>query len=144
LFVFKSNEGGKSVGYAKKTEMLRAFLAKHRGKPIEGIFVDSAEGNYIKDLQSYNLGVPVTECYKATILERIHLNVMLFSRGRLLMDASCLQAYQAFMNAVWKKGKEGKEREDNNLPMNDIMDGVEYAQTRHMNALLLALKRMVT
>jgi len=44
---------------------------------------------------------------------------------------------------VWKKGREGKEREDNNLPMNDIMDAVEYGQTRHMNALLAALKRMV-
>lgn len=143
LLVFKSNEGGKSVGYAKKTEMLRAFLAKHQGKPIEGIYVDSAEGNYIKDLQAYSLGFPVTECYKATILERIHLNVMLFTRRRLLMDASCLQAYQAFVSSVWKKGREGKEREDNNLPMNDIMDAVEYGQTRHMNALLAALKRMV-
>lgn len=143
LLVFKSNEGGRSVGYAKKTELLRVFLAKHKGKPIEGIFVDSAEGNYIKDLQSYNLGVPVTESYKATILERIHLNVMLYSRHRLRMDVSCLPAYQAFMNAIWKKGKEGKEREDNNLPMNDIMDAVEYGQTRHMNALLQAIKRWV-
>lgn len=143
LFVFKSNEGGKSVGYTKKTELLKVFLAKHAGKAIEGIFVDSAEGNYIKDLQAMNLGIPVVESYKATILERIHLFVMLFSRRRCLINTPCLHAYQAFQSATWKKGREGKEREDNNLPMNDVMDATEYAATRHMNAILAALKRMV-
>jgi hypothetical protein len=54
-----------------------------------------------------------------------------------------IQAFQAYQASTWVKGKEGKEREDNNLPMNDIMDAVEYAITRHMNALLAAVKRMV-
>ena len=42
---------------------------------MEGIFVDSAEGNYILDLQAspINRRVPVAGSYKATIKERIDL-----------------------------------------------------------------------
>jgi PBSX family phage terminase large subunit len=147
LMVFLSAQNGIKVGYTQKTELLKAFLNKHAGKAIEGIFVDSAEGNYIKDLQaigSIQNRAPVAPSYKATIKERIDLLVTLFSRGRCLFDVQkAIQAFQAYQASTWVKGKEGKEREDNNLPMNDIMDAVEYAITRHMNALLAAVKRMV-
>ncbi len=144
LMVFPTAQSGRKVGYSQKTELLNAFLDNHSGKPMEGIFVDSAEGNYILDLQAspINRRVPVAGSYKATIKERIDLFITLFTRKRFFFDLSTLQAYQAYQSAVWVKGKEGKEREDNNLPMNDIMDAVEYAITRHMSALLLGLKKL--
>lgn len=149
LFVFQSEKDGrKLVGYTQKTELLKAFLAKHQGKGIEGIFVDSAEGNYIKDLQNIpqiNSGHPVAGSYKATIKERIDLLITLFNRSRCVFDVvKAIQGFQAYQSSTWVKGKEGKEREDNNLAMNDIMDAIEYAITRHMNALLQAVKRTVT
>jgi len=148
LFVFESEKDGrKLVGYTQKTELLKAFLAKHQGKGIEGIFVDSAEGNYIKDLQNVpqiNGGHPVVPSYKATIKERIDLLIVLFNRGRCFFDVNkAIQGFQAYQSSTWVKGKEGKEREDNNLAMNDIMDAIEYAITRHMKALLQASERKV-
>ena len=40
----------------------------------------------------------------------------------------------------WTEGKEGQEREDNNEWLNDLMDGNEYADTRHMIKLMKATK----
>jgi len=144
LMVFKSEQNGKAVGYKYKTEMLRAFLERHKNiwPLIDGGFVDSAENNYINDLRSEGLPIPIAPSYKATIKDRIDLVIILFNQRRLLIDVKCIEAYNAYKAAVWVKGKEGKEREDNNLPMNDIMDAIEYALTRHMNKLLLATKKV--
>lgn len=144
LDVFKSEQNGKAVGYKYKTDRLWAFLERHSDiiNLIDGGFVDSAEGNYIKDLQSLNLPIPIAPSYKATIKDRIDLNIILFNLGRFLIHNKCMAVYNAYMASTWVKGKEGKEREDNNLPMNDIMDGTEYAETRHMNKLLMAAKRV--
>lgn len=144
LDVFKSEQNGKAVGYKYKTDRLWAFLERHSDilNLIDGGFVDSAEGNYIKDLQSLNLPIPIAPSYKATIKERIDMNIILFNLGKFLIHNKCMAAYNAFMASTWVKGKEGKEREDNNLPMNDIMDATEYAETRHMNKLLMAAKRV--
>ncbi len=144
IMTFQTSQQGRKVGYGQKTELLNAFLDNHHGKPIEGIFVDNSEGNYILDLQNSQIQhkAPVAPSYKATIKERIDLLITLFTRGRFYFDVSCVQAFQAYQSAVWVKGKEGKEREDNNLLMNDIMDAVEYAITRHMVALLQAAKKL--
>jgi PBSX family phage terminase large subunit len=142
LEVFKSSEGGMKVGYAKKTAMLKAFLARNGDKVIECISLDSAEGNYIQDLKGEGLGIEVIPSYKATIKQRIDLNIILFSKRRFLFDIRCIQAFQAYQNSVWVKGKEGKEREDSNLPMNDMMDATEYAETVHMKTLSYAAERL--
>jgi hypothetical protein len=144
LDVFKSEQQGKAVGYKYKTDRLWAFLERHSNilNLIDGGFVDSAEGNYIKDLQSLNLPIPIAPSYKATIKDRIDLNIILFNLGRFLIHNKCMVAYNAFMSSTWVKGQEGKVREDNNLPMNDIMDATEYAETRHMNKLLTAARRV--
>jgi len=143
--VFPSKENGKSVGYKYKTKRLKEFLFRydHIHNLIEGIFVDSAENNYIMDLQTENLGIPVAPSYKATIKERIDMIIILMNALRLLFDSlKASVGYYAYQASVWTPGKEGKEREDNNLPMNDIMDAIEYAITRHMRKLLLAVKRV--
>ncbi len=144
LDVFKSEKNGRQVGYQYKTERLKSFLQRHSNiwNLIDGGFVDSAENNYIKDLQTLDLPIPIAPSYKATIKDRIDLNIILFNLRRLLFGTKAKAAYDAYMAAVWVKGKEGKEREDNNLPMNDIMDGTEYGETRHMNKLLLAAKKV--
>jgi len=51
-----------------------------------------------------------------------------------------MRVYSAYKIAKWTEGKEGQEREDNNEWLNDLMDGNEYADTRHMIKLMKATK----
>lgn len=143
LMVFKSSGDSGTTGYVKKTQMLKAFLSKHQAiiPQIEYIAVDSAEGNYINDLkgQAPSMGLQsgrVIASYKATILKRINLNQLLFNKGNIVFDLSCLLGYQAYQSSTWTKGKEGAERDDpgNNQAV-DIMDAIEYLETKYMAAL---------
>lgn len=133
------------VGYAEKTARLHRFLEDlirlHNLDParIEGVFIDSAEGNYISDLKDplrREFGLTVTGSYKATVKDRIDMNIVGFSTGRVLFSAACRKIYDAYRSARWADGKVGKEREDLNLEINDLMDATEYALTRHMKALM--------
>lgn len=140
--VFKSvDASGRPVGFKYKTEMFKAFLAKHREKHIEFASVDSAEGNYINDLNGENLGIPIIPSYKATIKQRIDLLIILMNKGRILFDVSCADIYQAYQSSIWTKGKEGVEREDSGAMANDIMDATEYSLTTYMGALSTAAGR---
>jgi len=137
--VFKSRDDmGRPVGFKKKTELLRAFLAKHADKHLDFISVDSAEGNYINDLRGEKLGVDIIGSYKATIKQRIDLLIIMFNKRRILFDTSCADIYAAYQSATWTKGKEGVEREDSGATANDIMDATEYALTTYMTALSTA------
>lgn len=133
------------VGYDAKKERLHQWLADItktiRPNLIEGIFVDSAEANFIRDLQEpikAKFKIDVLPAYKATIKERIDMNIIGFSTGKVRIDRSCLNVYEAFNQTVWAKGKTGQERLDDNTVKIDILDSVEYAQTRHMKALMRA------
>lgn len=132
-------------GYKEKTERIKSIVDgwKEHGIYIEGVFIDSAEQNYITDMKTaFNAEhlPPVAGSYKATIKARIDLLIILFSLKRLKFNdnAGGKRALQAYKIAKWAEDKKGEEREDNNEPQNDIMDSVEYAITRHMNALLKA------
>ena len=135
-------------GYKQKTEMLKntvsAWLSKNIA--IEGVFVDSAEQNYITDLRAefkqLNLP-PVAGSYKATIKDRIDLLIVLMSSLRIKFNNTeqGRNALQSYKISKWKDGKKGEEREDKNEWQNDVMDSTEYAITRHMVTLLKAGKR---
>ena len=142
IIVFASTSAnGQRNGYKFKTEMLKGFLQRHNDKRerMRYIAIDSAEGNYINDLRGSNLGVQVIPSYKATIKERIDMNIILFSGKRFLFhrdrNTNTEVAFKAFQSAKWADGKEGKEREDLNQTLNDIMDAIEYAETKYMTAL---------
>jgi len=121
-----------------------AWLSKNIA--IEGVFVDSAEQNYITDLRAefkqLNLP-PVAGSYKATIKDRIDLLIVLMSSLRIKFNNTeqGRNALQAYKISKWKDGKKGEEREDNNEWQNDVMDSTEYAITRHMITLLKAGKK---
>lgn len=131
-------------GYEEKTERLMKFVRKWQGlgaRNIESVQIDSAEQNYIRDLQSKfkKVHLPdVVPSYKATIKERIDMNVILLSSGKLLFNDTPggRAVLDAFKQATWKDGAIGKERKDENEPWNDKLDSVEYGQTRHMKALI--------
>lgn len=131
-------------GYEEKTERLMRFVKKWKGlgaRYIENVIIDSAEQNYIRDLQTRfaREGLPeVIGSYKATIKERIDMNIILLSAGKLLFNDTQggRAALDAFKQATWQDGKVGKERKDENEPWNDKLDSIEYAQTRHMKALI--------
>ncbi len=129
----------KAVGYDKKTPLLEAFALRHvENKHINAIAVDSAEQNYIADLKGKFLkhGLIVRGSNKATIKIRMDMNIVAFSNKRTLFSKHCMKAYNAFLIAKYVEGKEGIEREDLNQEHNDIMDGIEYAQTVHLHAFI--------
>jgi hypothetical protein len=131
-------------GYEEKTARLMRFVKKWQNlgaRVIENVIIDSAEQNYIRDLQSkfYNEKLPsVIGSYKATIKERIDMNIILLSAGKLLFNDTQggKAALDAFKQATWKDGEIGKERKDENEPWNDKLDSIEYAQTKYMKMLI--------
>lgn len=145
------NESFSQCGYNEKTKRLIEFIEKWQrlgARNIECVTVDSAEQNYIKDLQGEFIrrNLPsVIPSYKATIKERIDLNILLFSRGRLKINdtENGRKVLDAFKQASWVAGKEGIERKDENEPWNDKLDSVEYGETRHLNALLKATRVII-
>ena len=70
------------------------------------------------------------------------MGIVLLASGRLEFNDNKggIEVYDSFAVCKWVEGKEGQEREDLNLPHNDDIDSVEYALTRHMNALMRAPK----
>lgn len=137
------------LGYEEKKKKLIAFCQMYKHLPITGIFIDSAEANFIRDIQGdfKRLGLPeVAESYKATIKERIDMNIVLFATKRSFFNSDSAFAkrlYQAYSIAKWVEGKEGEEREDKNEWLNDLIDSDEYAQTRYMKALMKASKEVI-
>jgi PBSX family phage terminase large subunit len=138
------------LGYAQKKERLNAFIKRaeivmrkfnyNLRSSLEGVSVDSAEGNFINDLKGEYMGqgVNVIASYKATIKQRIDMNIVALSSGKLLFDKAAEKVYRAFSVAKWAEGKKGEEREDKGEEHIDILDATEYGQTVHMRALMLA------
>lgn len=130
------------VGYQAKKEKLKAFVRGWSTRvPIEYVSIDSAEANFINDLKSEfaREGLPpIISSYKATIKQRIDLEIVLLASHRLLFNDTeeGRKCFQAFSVAKWKDNKLGEEREDNNEWHNDRLDSIEYALTRHMNKLM--------
>lgn len=133
----------KQTGYEQKTIELIAFVKSWlaKGANIEGVYVDSQEANYIRDLKTRfkTEGLPpIIPSYKATIKERIDMNIILFSGKRFVFNDTPAgkSLYDSFMIAKWVDGKEGEVREDNNEAHIDDIDSAEYSQTPHMKKLL--------
>jgi PBSX family phage terminase large subunit len=128
------------LGYKEKTAKLRGWLEiilKYiPSQMVEGIFVDSAEGNFIEDISTdfyRDYGIKVAPSYKATIKERVDMMIIGFSTKRIMIDNSCRVIYDAYAKAL--RDPNGV-RLDDNKPENDLMDATEYALTRHMIALM--------
>ena len=138
------------LGYAAKKERLKSFVVRTEEKikrfnynlrtTLEGISIDSAEGNFINDLKGeyMRVGITVISSYKATIKQRIDMNIVALSSGKLLFDKAAEKVYRAFSVAKWAENKKGEEREDKGEEHIDILDATEYGQTVHMRALMLA------
>lgn len=134
------------VGYNIKRQKLNEWLDMVKNlvnvMQIEAIFVDSAESNFIIDLQEpvkQGYGLDVLPSYKATIKQRIDAFIVGLSTGRIKFNKNCQNAYDAYNSAVWVKDKIGLERLDDNSVKIDIMDSIEYAVTRHMKALMSSI-----
>ena len=80
----------------------------------DGIAVDSAEQNFIADLKPIlrnEFRLDVFGSWKYTIKDRIDMNIVGFSTGRVKFDTECLPIYKAYESSVWADGQLGKERE---------------------------------
>jgi PBSX family phage terminase large subunit len=128
------------VGYVEKTQKLKEWLriiTKYvPSKAIDGIFIDSAEQNFLADISNsiYNeFNIKVAPSYKYSIKERVDAIIIGFSTKRILIDKACRSVYEAYAKAVRDKDK---IREDKNNEINDIMDATEYAIGRHLLKLM--------
>ena len=132
-------------GYQEKTRRLKEFVYRwmQRGVVPDYIAVDSAEQNYIADLKAdfRREGLPqVIPSYKATIKQRIDMNIVLLAKHKIEFNDTQegREVFRAFQSAKWEDGKTGQVREDKNERINDILDSLEYAETRHMKKILAA------
>jgi len=133
-------------GYGEKTKNLEIFINQILDSgilpgQIEGIYIDSAEQNYIADLSpliKQKYGINVYPSIKYTIKDRIDMSVIAYSRKNGLFHNSkeVMEVYKAFESSTWKPDKIGLEREDNNTKANDLMDSAEYSLTAHMQELM--------
>lgn len=105
---------------------------------FDGMAIDSAEQNFIVDMNSAmykTFGLDAIPSYKATIKDRVDMDIIGFSQKRILFNSNCREDYEAFKSAV-RSDKPNEIREDKNEKINDIMDAVEYGLTRHMKPLM--------
>ena len=134
-------------GYEKKKPIIFQFLDKvvHTlgisYREIDGMYIDSAEQNFISDIKDdiYRVyHIEVAGSYKATIKDRIDLMSIGFSTKRILFNVDCRATFDAYKHA--QRGDNAFDRLDTNetnaIGDNDRMDSCEYAMTRHMNALM--------
>ena len=133
------------VGYDKKKQDILSKILEWQEKyniRIRCIAVDSAEQNFIYDLKVLfaPYGIQVIGSYKATIKERCDMLIVLLSHYRIKFTKQAIAVFKAYQNAKWAEGKIGKEREDNNDVINDIMDSCEYAITVHMKDILAKVR----
>lgn len=133
------------VGYDKKKQDILSRVLEWQKKyniRIRCISVDSAEQNFIYDLKVLfaPYGIQVIGSYKATIKERCDMMVILLSHKRIKFTKQSIAVFKAYQNAKWSENKIGKEREDNNDVINDIMDSCEYALTVHMKDILAKVR----
>ena len=131
----------KRVGYQAKQEKLKEFLKlcinenEVTPETLEGIYVDSAEANFIYDLKipiMNEFGFKVKSTDKEDVIDRISMNIVGFSSKRLLIHYTADLVYNSYRAAKWAEDKIGKEREDLGLELNDVMDSTEYALEMHM------------
>lgn len=137
----------KQCGYNEKKKIILETIKqwKDEGKFIRCVCVDSAESNFIIDLQAEfaKYDIDVIPSYKATIKERCDMLVVLLAARKLLFNSNKggKALYNAYIQAKWEENKENEVREDKNLPINDKMDATEYALTRHMKKLMYVVNR---
>lgn len=129
----------KTQGYEAKKMHLKQFLItipERERMMIETISIDSAESNFIMDIQAIirkDFALNVIPSYKATIKDRIDMIIIGYSSGRLTMLKDyCRSIYDSYRASRWKEDAIGEIREDLGLELNDIMDASEYSLTTHM------------
>lgn len=142
--VIIEHESFKQCGYVEKKNRFKNFISKCNTlwnidrSSFDGILLDNAEQNFIEDMNAMTwsqFGYDTVGSYKATIKDRVDMMIVGFSSRRILFASNCRNVYEAYKKAV-RSDKENEIREDKNEPINDIMDSVEYALTRHMKPLM--------
>ena len=81
----------------------------------------------------------VKQCVKDKIIDRIRLEQMLLSAGRLKILKNCKESISAFQEAVWSDKKEERLDEVSEHNPVDMLDAIEYAFQKWTKMLLMAL-----
>ena len=103
---------------------------------LADVFCDSSESLLIKTLRNMALPVNVRTAWKREIIDRIRLEDMLISTGRLIIGEHCTHTISAFKNAVWDESEQDDVRLDDGTTNIDSLDATEYCLERHMKELI--------
>lgn len=90
-------------------------------------------------LQQHGIPLQVQDCIKGQIIERIHMDLTLFARGKRFILKKCKHLKEAYEQAVWDEKKADTRLDDFTSDI-DSLDANEYSYFPYYDKLLTDFK----
>lgn len=89
-------------------------------------------------LQQNKIPLQVQDCIKGKIIDRIHMDNMLFAQGRRFILSKCKYLIEAYEQAVWDDKEEDERLDDGTTPIDDL-DASEYSMFPFYDKLMMKI-----
>lgn len=130
---------------------LKPLWRKYKVSEIRADYEESVLIRTLRNrLKKEGIPVPIKNCIKGPILDRIHLYQMLFGapvdkygEPRIQLLDTCKHTIEAFKQARWEEDKENV-RLDNNSSNIDNCDSIEYSTEPHARQLQDMIQRVMS
>ena len=120
-------------------KFIKDIQEEYKGINIIDIRCDSAEQTLIagfeRALRENNIGIPIHNAIKGSILDRIRFYCKMFSTNKYYILEECKPLIMAFKTAVWEKDKNDVRLDDGKQDI-DSLDAQEYSTEKFMDALI--------
>ena len=118
---------------------IKTLQEEYKGINIIDIRCDSAEQTLIagfeRALRENNIGIPIHNALKSSILDRIRFYCKMFSTNKYYILEECKPLIMAFKTAVWEKDKNDVRLDDGKQDI-DSLDAQEYSTEPYMSTLI--------
>ena len=118
---------------------IKDIQEEYKGINIIDIRCDSAEQTLIagfeRALRENNIGIPIHNAIKGSILDRIRFYCKMFSTNKYYILEECKPLIMAFKTAVWEKDKNDVRLDDGKQDI-DSLDAQEYSTEPYMSTLI--------
>ena len=118
---------------------IKIIQEEYKGINIIDIRCDSAEQTLIagfeRALRENNIGIPIHNALKSSILDRIRFYCKMFSTNKYYILEECKPLIMAFKTAVWEKDKNDVRLDDGKQDI-DSLDAQEYSTEPYMSTLI--------
>lgn len=120
-------------------KFIKDIQEEYKGINIIDIRCDSAEQTLIagfeRALRENNIGIPIHNAIKGSILDRIRFYCKMFSTNKYYILEECKPLIMAFKTAVWEKDKNDVRLDDGKQDI-DSLDAQEYSTEPYMSTLI--------